>query len=222
MKNKMSPINSRLKYPPMLAGLVTICGKNIKPVIAAKMHTKTSNIVRLHRHNRRWSRRKLCAKLAGCQIKSGLADDIPIFDGFAVWPPIIIVIGDQDAALPRNAPRTLNVKCPVSDNLCAGTTVGNFMHFTKVQPQQICGAPDAAKGQAKQRCKCLIDGGHVHGKYGQFVAKIERILNRQQRGKTSRCGAVPPVTGSPRSLILIKFLDASKGFWNFSSVPTAF
>ena len=132
MENKMSTINSRLKYPPMLAGRVTICGKNIKPVIAAKMHRKTSDIIRLHRYNNWWCHGELCAKCAGYQIKSSLADNIPIFDWLAIWRLIVIVVGDQNEAVPRNAPRTLNVNCPVPDNLRATTAVGNFMQLTKL------------------------------------------------------------------------------------------
>jgi len=79
MENKMLAVNARLKYPPMLASIVALVWKNIQPKLAAKMHRKSADIINLNRCDN-WRRLgELCTNGAGCNIKSRLADNIPIF-----------------------------------------------------------------------------------------------------------------------------------------------
>ena len=49
MENKMLAVNARLKYPPMLAGIVALVWKNIQPKLAAQMDRKSANIINLNR-----------------------------------------------------------------------------------------------------------------------------------------------------------------------------
>ena len=135
MENKMSAINSRLKYPPMLASIVALVWENIQPKLAAEMHRKPADIINLNRcYN--WRRLgELCTNRAGCNIKPRLADNIPIFGRVAMGSVIKIMVADQNLAVLDKSPRTLNVNSPIADNLRAAAPVRNLVKLAKLKPQ---------------------------------------------------------------------------------------
>jgi len=135
MENKMLAVNARLKYPPMLAGIVALVWENIQPKLAAQMHRKSTDIINLNRYDN-WRRLgELCTNRAGCTIKSRLADNIPIFRRVAIGSVIKVMVADQNLAVLDKSPRTLNMNCPISDHLHAATPVRNLVKLAKLKPQ---------------------------------------------------------------------------------------